>query len=114
MVVGTAVMGKCGQSEGDSLEGFDPDLDERAIFQHLTEPLRDPGAILNGATTRVVYDVWGYIRTRSSVHPQPATVYTLARETHAADLSPGGHTRYQHAFSYSDGFGREIQKKLQA
>ena len=41
-------------------------------------------------------------------------VYTLARETHAADLSPGARTKIQLSFSYSDGFGREIQKKIQA
>ena len=41
-------------------------------------------------------------------------MYTLARETHAADLSHGEQTKVQHSFSYSDGFGRVIQKKLQA
>ena len=39
-------------------------------------------------------------------------IYALARETHAADLAPGEQTTIQHSFSYSDGFGREIQKKL--
>ncbi|MGH9895363.1 MAG: SpvB/TcaC N-terminal domain-containing protein, partial [bacterium] len=38
---------------------------------------------------------------------------TLVRETHFAD--PGGaSTKIQVSFSYSDGFGREIQKKIQA
>jgi hypothetical protein len=41
-------------------------------------------------------------------------VYTLARETHDADLDPGQLTKIQHSFSYSDGFGREIQMKIQA
>ena len=38
---------------------------------------------------------------------------TLARETHFHD--PGGaQAKIQIGFSYSDGFGREIQKKIQA
>ncbi len=41
-------------------------------------------------------------------------VYTLARETHDADLLLGQKTKVQHSFAYSDGFGREIQKKSQA
>ena len=112
-VVGTAVMGKPGQHVGDSLEGFEPDLDEVTVLEHLAHPLRNPEAILNSATTRLVYDLWAYVRTRDTPHPQPLAVYSLARETHAADLEPGQHTRIQHGFSYSDGFGRVIQKKLQ-
>ena len=46
-------------------------------------------------------------------------VYSLVRETHDSVLevnSTGGQipTRIRHSFSYSDGFGREIQKKIQA
>jgi RHS repeat-associated protein len=114
MVVGTAVMGKHGQHAGDSLDGFDPDLDEATILEHLAHPLRHPHAILEMATTRIVYDLFAYARTGDSAQPQPAAVYTLARETHAADLLPSQQTKIQHAFSYSDGLGREIQKKIQA
>ena len=114
MVVGTAVMGKPGQHAGDTLDGFDADLDQATILEHLAHPLRDPHAILKQATTRLVYDLFAYDRTRDSDQPQPAAVYTLVRETHAADLQPGQQTKVQHAFSYSDGFGREIQKKIQA
>ncbi|HKM53948.1 MAG TPA: SpvB/TcaC N-terminal domain-containing protein, partial [Isosphaeraceae bacterium] len=114
MVVGTAVMGKPGQRAGDTLDGFDADLDEATILEHLAHPLRDPHAILKQATTRLVYDLFAYDRTRDSAQPQPAAVYTLVRETHAADLRPGQQTKVQHSFSYSDGFGREIQKKIQA
>ena len=114
LVVGTAVMGKMGQRAGDSLDGFEPDLDEATIIEHFSHPLRDPHAILKLATTRIVYDLFAYMRTRNHAHPQPAGSYTLARETHAADLHPSHHTKIQHAFSYSDGFGRGIQKKIQA
>jgi RHS repeat-associated protein len=114
MVVGTAVMGKHGQHAGDSLDQFDADLDEATILEHVAHPFRHPHAILKMATTRVVYDLFAYVRTRDSAQPEPAAVYTLARETHAADLSRGEQTKIQHSFSYSDGFGREIQKKIQA
>jgi RHS repeat-associated protein len=114
MVVGTAVMGKPEEHAGDSLVGFVADLSEGTIDEHLRAPLEHPHEILQGATTRLVYDVFGYWRTRGDAQPQPAVVYTLARETHEADLRPGERTRVQHDFSYSDGFGRVIQRKAQA
>jgi RHS repeat-associated protein len=113
LVVGTAVMGKPEENLGDSLDGFVADLDETTILDHLQNPLADPHAILQKATTRLVYDLFAYWRTKGSANPQPAVVYTLARETHESDLN-GQQTKIQHSFSYSDGFGREIQKKIQA
>ena len=38
----------------------------------------------------------------------------MVRETHDSDPVPVGGLKIQHGFSYSDGFGREIQKKVQA
>ncbi|NJK30984.1 MAG: hypothetical protein HC927_00470 [Deltaproteobacteria bacterium] len=114
MVVGTAVVGKPEEHLGDTLAGFLADLSESTIAEHLQAPLCRPHEILQDATTRVVYDRFAYWRTRGCAQPRPAVAYTLARETHAADLPPGVLTRVQHAFSYSDGFGREIQRKLQA
>jgi len=114
MVVGTAVMGKPGENLGDSLAGFEADLSEAVVLDHLNNPLADPRAILGRATTRLVYDLFAYQRTKDQPDPQSAVVYTLARETHDADLEPGQQTKVQHSFSYSDGFGREIQKKIQA
>ena len=114
MVVGTAVMGKPGENKGDSLTGFEPDLSEITILNHIQDPLEDPHDILQKATTQLVYDLYPYYRTRNDAQPQPAVVYTLARETHDADLDPGQLTKIQHSFSYSDGFEREIQTKIQA
>jgi RHS repeat-associated protein len=116
MVVGTAVMGKPlpAPVEGDALDGFEADLSEAVMLDHLANPLSDPHAILRRATTRLVYDLFAYYRTKDQPDPQPAVVYTLVRETHNADLTPGQQTKVQHSFSYSDGFGREIQKKIQA
>ncbi len=114
LVVGKAVMGKRGERAGDSLDGFDADLDEATIREHMANPLHNPHAILKQATTRVVYDLFVYMRTRNSEQPEPLGVYRMAREMHASDLRPGESTKVQHSFSYSDGFGREIQKRTQA
>ncbi len=114
MVVGTAVMGKPEENLGDTLAGFEADLAETVILDHLANPLADPHAILQRATTRLVYDLFAYQRTKDQGEPQSAVVYTLARETHDADLSPGQQTKIQHGFAYSDGFGREVMSKIQA
>ncbi|HET7238793.1 MAG TPA: toxin TcdB middle/C-terminal domain-containing protein, partial [Terrimicrobiaceae bacterium] len=116
MVVGTAVMGRPPPApvEGDSLDLFETDLTEAAIIDHLQNPLADPQGILRRATTRLVYDLFAYFRTKDHPDPRPVVVYTLARETHDSDPVPAGELKIQHSFSYSDGFGREIQRKIQA
>ncbi|HET6215093.1 MAG TPA: RHS repeat-associated core domain-containing protein, partial [Micromonosporaceae bacterium] len=113
MVVGTAVMGKPGESLGDSLDGFAAELTDSAIATHLADPLDNPRALLGRASTRLVYDLHAYARTAGLPEPQPAVVSTIARETHDAD--PGGATtKVQSQLSYSDGYGREIQRKQRA
>ncbi len=116
MVVGTAVMGKPlpAPVEGDTLTGFDPDPTDAAILNHLANPFSNPQGILQRASTRLIYDVFAYQRTKSQPDPQPAVVYTMARKTHDSDPVPAGGLKIQHDFSFSDGFGREIQKKIQA
>ena len=110
MVVGTAVSGKKedGNPAGDSLVGFIPDLDQSEIILHITNPLNSPHGILQKAATRLVYDLKRYVNFE-----QPNVVYTLARETHDSD-EKGTPTKIQHSFVYSDGFGREVQTKVQA
>lgn len=77
MVVKTAVLGKEGAGEGDTLA--------------------DP-------TTRLEYDLGRWQRER-----RPAFVRTLVREQHGA-----ANPRFQEAFSYSDGSGNEVMRKIQA
>jgi RHS repeat-associated protein len=108
----TAVMGKPGEAVGDSLDDLEPDLAEDVVLAHLADPLADPGSILGEASERVLCDVFAYFRTRADPQPQPPVSYALSRETHAAE-DPAGTTRHEHAFTYSDGFGREIQRKVQ-
>jgi RHS repeat-associated protein len=114
MVAGTAVRGKPEERLGDSLDGFAADLDDETVAAYLAEPLAEPHLLLGAASSRVVYDLWAYQRSRELPQPQPVVAASLARETHDADLADGESTRIQHTFAYSDGFGREMQKKIQA
>ncbi|HYJ82982.1 MAG TPA: toxin TcdB middle/C-terminal domain-containing protein, partial [Allosphingosinicella sp.] len=114
LVVATAIMGKPEDSSSDSLDELAADLDESVVLAHMADPLDDPWAILGRATTRLTYDLFAYQRSKGQAQPQPAAVYSVVRETHHADLAAGAKTKVQHGFSYSDGFGREIQKKIQA
>ena len=122
MVAGTAVMGKAlGPVEGDSLQGFVADLTQAQVEEfftrprqpHATRPASEPTAIartlLGNATTRIVYDLDRFRRLG-----EPSFAATIARETHVSDLQQGQQSALQITFSYSDGFGREIQKKVQA
>jgi RHS repeat-associated protein len=111
MVVGTAVMGKPEESLGDSLVGFNADLPELEALAHLADPTSSPQAILGWATTRMVYDLFAYERTKTDPRPQSVVVYTLSREVHKSSVAP---LKIQHGFAYSDGFGREIQRRRQA
>jgi len=77
VVISTALMGKEGQSEGDTLE----------------EP-----------TTVTAYDLFQWMSAG-----KPNYVHSMQREEHG---NPNG--RWQHTYVYSDGFSREIMKKVKA
>ncbi|AKT43566.1 SpvB/TcaC N-terminal domain-containing protein [Chondromyces crocatus] len=77
MVVATAVMGKLGSLDGDTLD--------------------DP-------TTTLEIDLFRYMNTG-----KPSVIHARARETHGDP-----NTRWQEIYTYSDGSGREIMRKLQA
>jgi RHS repeat-associated protein len=113
-VVGTALLGKPEELLGDSLAGFNSDLTQATALSHIENPLVDPHAILNDATTRLVYDLFAYQRTKNDPKPKPTLVYKVARETHLSELEEGQKPVVQHGFTYSDGFGREIQMKALA
>ncbi|WP_232442242.1 SpvB/TcaC N-terminal domain-containing protein [Burkholderia ubonensis] len=123
MMVGTAVMGKPlpAPVEGDTLAGFVNDLTQAQLdgFLDAADPHATAAPLLNDATTRIVYDLDRFRRTHQA-NPndptkwQPACAATLARETHVNSPLPPQSLKIQFSFSYSDGFGREIQKKIQA
>ena len=123
MVVGTAIMGKPlpAPVEGDTLTGFVADLTQAEIddFFRASDPHDNAPALLLDATTRIVYDLERFYRTRREnpndpIQWKPPYAATLARETHVNAPLPSQGLKIQLSFSYSDGFGREIQKKIQA
>ncbi|MCP3877192.1 MAG: toxin, partial [Sulfitobacter sp.] len=116
MVAGTAVMGKPEDNPavGDRLTAhFKTNLTQAEIDQFFADP-RGPSAahLLDEATTRVIHDPAKFRREPDPARKQPSFVAALARETHVRGPVPPGGLRVQHSVSYSDGFGREIQKKV--
>ncbi|MEV6596687.1 SpvB/TcaC N-terminal domain-containing protein [Actinoplanes sp. NPDC051346] len=116
LVVATALMGKQDPRhvEGDKLNGFSATLTSSQIRDHFHDPRATPRALIGQATTRLIYDLFAYERTKGSAQPSPAGVCTIARETHRADLADGQVSRLRQTFTYSDGFGRVIQRKVEA
>jgi hypothetical protein len=95
MVVGTAVMGKPGQNQGDILDSsFVADLKPADIQGFAKDPRGQAAALLKTATTRIMYDLDRFKRCS-----QPPFAATLARETHFHD-SGGAETKIQVSFSY--------------
>ena len=117
LVVATAIIGKNG--EGDKLEGFNSDLTQPELDAFFAAPRPPNRALLGKASTRILYDVDRFRRTQRAHFADPTQwlptyAATLARETHVSDLLADTSTKIQVSLSYSDGFGREIQKKIQA
>ncbi|MPZ76801.1 MAG: toxin [Deltaproteobacteria bacterium] len=114
LVAGAAVAGKPGENAGEPLADFqadfEPDLSQSEIDAFFADP-RGPVALslLSNATARIIYDETRFLRLE-----QPPFAATIARETHVSDLNAGEETAIQVSLAYSDGFGREIQKKIQA
>jgi RHS repeat-associated protein len=114
LVAATARRGRPGDPRGSTLDGLDPDPDDTAVAAYLADPLGAATMLLGGASTRIVYDLFGYARTSGDPQPQPPVAASLTRETYAADLGPGQETRIQQALAFSDGFGRSLQRKALA
>ncbi len=121
MVVATAVRGKETENLGDNLNGFESDLTQAQTddFHDAQDPHVLAPALLRDASTRIIYDLHRFYHSRQA-HPtdsngwEPPYTATLARETHASDGVTLEDLKIQISFSYSDGFEREIQKKVQA
>jgi RHS repeat-associated protein len=122
LVAGSAVMGKATETRGDLLDGsFEPDPIQAQVDAFVAKP-REALAnanesvatqvvqgLLGKATTRVVYDLDRFQRLG-----EPPFTATITRETHLSELQQGQQAKVQISFAYSDGFGRQIQKKIQA
>ena len=110
MVAATAVMGKEGDNQGDLLdETVRSELLIEDVEAFNADPLGAATALLGNATTRIIYDLERFRRSG-----EPALAATLTRETHVGNPLPPEGLKIQVGFGYSDGFGREIQSKVQA
>lgn len=109
MVTGSTLMGKTTETKGDNLDGFNPDLTTEEIYGFLVDPQVTAVNLLKNATSRIIYDLHRFARSG-----QPVFAATLARETHVSDLEPGQESKIQISLTYSDGFGRQVQTKVQA
>ncbi len=109
MVVATAIHKG---TIGDSLQSVQADLTQQQIDDFFADPGGQAFTWLGSATTRIIYDVDRYYQTGKPDRPPYAA--TIARETHVNDPVPADGLKVQVSFSYSDGFGREIQTKIQA
>lgn len=116
MVIATAAMGKPlpATPEGDLLDGFTATLTEAEVEGFFNKPLDNLPALLGKASSRMIYDLSAYERTAHLPHPEPVVVATLVREKHVSDLQQGEQAKIQLSFSYTDGFGREVQHKTRA
>jgi len=104
-VVGTAVMGKTGEPLGDSLDGFEPDLDAAVARDALARPAA-AGDTLGQASTRAIYDLWRFARTGA-----PNVACTISRTQHAIGPQAGTGSDRLCGFVYFDGFARAVQTK---
>jgi RHS repeat-associated protein len=122
LVAGTAVMGKATETLGDLLDAsFEPNPTQAQLGDFMAKPREASANPDQSVATQIVYDLLGkaamriiYDLDRFQRVGEPPFAATIGRETHVSDLQPIEQTKIQISFSYSDGFGREIQKKIQA
>jgi len=121
LVTATAVMGKPAENLGDTLTGFTADLTQAQLddFYTATDPRTQAAPLLGDATTRVIYDIHGFYQSKVAAPDDPTAwrptfIAAIARETHVSALSANEQSVLQVTVGYSDGFGREIQRKTPA
>jgi len=124
MVVGTAVKGKMSaqnvSESGDSFATFTTDLAQSDIDGFIGgNPRELVPQLLGTASTRVIYHLDRFLESQAA-NPDDPTQWkpnfaaAISRETHVAIIPSGQSSKVQVSFGYSDGLGREIQKKIQA
>jgi RHS repeat-associated protein len=105
LVVAFSVYGEeNGKIKGDlPLDQYKPNM-----AYNLAEILQHPQDYIQGASNFFFYDLHVYRKG----HNQAVYSVNIMRETHARDLQSGETSELQYHINFSDGFGREIQKKL--
>ncbi|KAH6845654.1 YD repeat-containing protein [Chaetomium sp. MPI-CAGE-AT-0009] len=110
-VVASATRGKPEDEDGDSLEGAIVDLDGKDVTAYYKAPRIRAAGLLGKATSRSVYDLHAFRRTKHLEHPQPNWLSSITREIHESDLAEGAESRVFVGFSYVDGTGRPVQSR---
>src|SRR6202012_6223465 len=95
-----------GEQVGDILDGIQVELSQQDLKAFTADPITHGRAVLGNASTRLVYDLKSH---QASGGTAPGFTVKLARDTHVHD---GGEGKIHTAFTYVDGFGREMQTKL--
>jgi RHS repeat-associated protein len=120
-LAGVAVRGKAAEALGDTLTGFDPDPSPAQLDALIAaaDPRTAAAAFLAGASRCFLADTGRFHRTRSAAPSAPgqwlpAYNISIAREIHVSDLAAGELSPLTISFGFSDGFAREIQRKMQA
>ncbi len=109
MVVAATTYGTEEDEDGNVFTNGDlPIADYRpTVLSGIPEVVDNPHRFLQGASTFFYYDLHAWKDRK-----EPTQSISLTRETHARELPEGSETEIQIALSYSDGFGRELQKKI--
>ncbi|HMQ52011.1 MAG TPA: SpvB/TcaC N-terminal domain-containing protein [Anaerolineae bacterium] len=104
MIRATSLYGtEAGQAKGDA-----PLSQYQAVAAtSLQAVLSSPATFLQNATSYFYYDLFAW-KDRG----EPAFSLSLLRETHGSELSGATKSQIQFHLAYTDGFGREIQKKV--
>ena len=97
---------------GDTFANIQTDLPLADIEIFFSNPRGQADAWIGTASSCIIYDIDRFYRTGDPKKPPYAAA--IVRERHFSDALPPEKRKYQVSFSYSDGFGREIQKKIQA
>ncbi|KAL6885788.1 SpvB domain-containing protein [Trichoderma evansii] len=109
-VVGSALMGKESEALGDSLESFASYVSAADLVEFFTNPIGDvTRRLLGTASSRTIYDPEQYHRAPRKCLPMWSAL--ISRERHVSDVGLPKTPRIRVNFSYSDGFGREVQQK---
>lgn len=110
-VVGTAIRGKKGEPQGDSLDSFNWVVTDQQKSAFLANPNENTAAKLLGtASTRTI--MFYNFSPRTTV---PSCLATIERVTHHNSPPPPDATsKFYVSFTYLDGLGHTIQVKKQA
>jgi RHS repeat-associated protein len=110
MVIATSIFKP---AQGSQPREGDGDLSDYVVRTDATfeSVLANKNYYLQEAASFFYYNLFAWVDGCAAGHCQPASYISLVRQDYVSDPAPGG---MQTEVGYSDGFGREIEKKLEA